>query len=337
MPADQNKNTLARQWEMLKLLPSRPPGMTARDITQHLSDKGYEVTKRTVERDLQALSGSFPLYCNDRSPPFGWYFTPGTHLDIPGFTISEALTLKLVEQYLTPLLPATMLSTLHGHFEQATRKLDALTDNPAARWTEKIRSVPPAQPLVSPVIDHSVLETLQHALLTERQVEVGYKKLRADELATYTLHPLGLLQRGPVMYLVATAFDYTDPRLYAVHRIRALTLLDAPLQRPAGFDLDAYIRQGGANFGAGETIALELRVHEDLAANLAEAPLSADMQVTRGEDGIRVKATLPDTWQLRWWLLSQAGRVEVVEPASVRAAIRQQLAEALAHYADDAP
>lgn len=332
MPADTNKNTLARQWEMLQILPSRPPGKTAREITQYLGDKGYDVTKRTVERDLQALSGSFPLCCNDRSPPFGWYFTPGTHLDIPGFTISEALTLKLVEQYLTPLLPATMLSTLRGHFEQATRKLDALTDNPAARWTEKIRSVSPAQPFVSPTLEHTVLETLQEALLADRQIEVGYKRLKADELAPLTLHPLGLLQRGPVMYLVATAFTYTDPRLYAVHRIRRAQVLEAPVQRPAGFDLDRYIQQGGANFGAGETIELQLRVHEDLAANLAEAPLAADMQVLRGENGIRVTATLPDTWQLRWWLLSQAGRVEVLGPAALREDIRGQLQAALDHY-----
>jgi predicted DNA-binding transcriptional regulator YafY len=332
MPADNNKNTLARQWEMLKILPSRPPGKTAREITQYLADKGYDVTKRTVERDLQALSGTFPLYCNDRSPPFGWYFTPGTHLDIPGFTISEALTLKLVEQYLTPLLPATMLATLHGHFEQATRKLDAMTDNPAARWTEKIRSVPPAQPFLSPVIEHDILESLQHALLTERQVEIGYRKLRAEDVVPYTLHPLGLLQRGPLMYLVATAFTYSDPRLYAVHRIRSITLREGAATRPAGFDLEAFVQGGGGNFGAGANIDLRLRVNADLAANLEEAPLSADMQVTRGDDGIVVTATLPDTWQLRWWLLSQADRVEVLAPAALREEIAQQLQNALAHY-----
>lgn len=332
MPADNNKNTLARQWEMLKFLPSRPPGRTAREITEHLAAKGYDVTKRTVERDLLALSGTFPLSCNDRSPPFGWYFTPGTHLDIPGFTISEALTLKLVEQYLTPLLPATMLATLHGHFEQATRKLDAMTDNPAARWTDKIRSVPPAQPFVSPVIEHELLEALQHALLTERQIEVGYKKLRADELASYTLHPLGLIQRGPVMYLVATAFTYTDPRLYAVHRIRSITPLNAPVDRPAGFDLEAFVQGGGGNFGGGETVALTLRVNADLAATLEEAPLEPGMTITREGERLVVQATLPDTWQLRWWLLSQADRAEVLAPATLREEIVAQHRAALANY-----
>lgn len=333
MPAENHKNSLARQWEMLKILPSRPPGKTAREITEHLAAKGYDVTKRTVERDLQALSGTFPLACNDRSPPFGWYFTPGSHLDVPGFTISEALTLKLVEQYLTPLLPATMLATLHSHFEQAARKLNAMTDNPAARWTEKIRSVPPAQPFVSPVIEHDVLETLQEALLTERQVEVGYRKLRAEELATYTLHPLGLIQRGPLMYLVATAFTYSDPRLYAVHRIRAVTLLKDKVARPAGFDLEAFVQGGGGNFGAGETVALVLRVNEDLAATLEEAPLAAGMTITRDDDGLTVAATLPDTWQLRWWLLSQAGRAEVVAPAALREEIAGLHRAALANYA----
>ena len=115
MPADENRNTLARQWEMLKMLPSRRPGITARELAERLAAEGFAVTKRTVERDLQALSGPFPICCNDHATPFGWYFAPGSSLELPGLTVAEALTLKLVEQHLSRLLPATLLTHLGGH------------------------------------------------------------------------------------------------------------------------------------------------------------------------------------------------------------------------------
>lgn len=333
MPADRNKHTLARQWDMLKLLPARGPGITARDIVARLESEGYKVSKRTVERDLQALSTIFPILCNDKSTPFGWHFAPGTRLDISALTISEALTLKLVEQYLTPLLPTTMLSSLAVHFDHAERLLDAMAEaNPTARWTEKIRSVTPSQPFVSPAVDAAVLSDLQSALLHDRQIEVSYCKPGAGAPTSLTLHPLALLQRGPVTYLVATAFTYTDVRLYALHRIKAIRPLDAPAQRPVDFDLEDYVRQGGANFGSGQQIRLRLRVHPDLANNLTEAPLTADMTLERSEDGIFAEATLPDTWQLHWWLLSQAERLEVLEPIELREGIRARLAAALAHY-----
>lgn len=334
MPAEENKNTLARQWEMLKMLPSRRPGITARELSERLQSEGFNVSKRTVERDLQSLSATFPLSCNDQSTPFGWYFAPGCHLDLPGLTLSEALTLKLVEQYLTPLLPGTMMATLGAHFEQAARKLDDMADsNPAARWTEKIRSVLPSQPLLSPTVDADILKGLQEALLRERQVEVHYRKPGARENAVYALNPLALLQRGPVTYLVATAFTYSDVRLYALHRMHALTGLDSAALRPDGFDLDAYIRQGGANFGGGTEIELRLRVDAKLAAFLAEAPLAENMRLRPDGDRHLVEATLPDTWQLRWWILSQAEQAEVLEPPSLREEIRLRLASALGNYA----
>lgn len=334
MPAEENRNTLARQWEMLKMLPSRRPGITARELAERLHHEGFDVSKRTVERDLQALSAVFPLSCNDQSAPFGWYFTPGSSLELPGLTVSEALTLKLVEQHLSRLLPATMLAGLATHFRVAGRKLDEMADvTPAARWTEKIRSVQPSQPLLTPEVDEAILAPLQEALLREQQVRVGYRKAGAGENAEYTLNPLALLQRGPVTYLMATAFTYSDVRLYAVHRIRAIERLDTPALRPDGFDLDAYIRQGGANFGAGEEIRLRLRVDARLAAHLAEAPLAEDMRMTADGDGFLVEATLPDTWQLRWWILSQAEQAEVLAPAILREHLRERLQAALAQYA----
>lgn len=334
MPAEENKNTLARQWEMLKMLPSRRPGVTARELSERLLQEGFTVTKRTVERDLQALSAIFPLSCNDQSTPWGWYFTPGCSLELPGLSLPEALTLKLVEQHLSRLLPATLMTSLSNHFAEAGRKLDGMADSaPAARWTEKIRSVQPSQPLLTPEVEEAILAPLQDALLRDRQVTVHYRKAGASENVEYTLNPLALLQRGPVTYLVATAFTYGDVRLYAVHRIRAINCLETPALRPEGFDLDTYIRQGGANFGAGAEIDLRLRVDSKLATYLAEAPLAEGMRLTADGESHLVEAQLPDTWQLRWWILSQAEQAEVLAPAQLRDYIRQRLQAALGHYA----
>lgn len=334
MPAEENRNTLARQWEMLKMLPSRRPGITARELSERLAGDGFSVTKRTVERDLQALSGIFPLCCNDQSAPFGWYFTPGSSLELPGLSVAEALTLKLVEQHLARLLPATMLTHLAGHFAQAGRKLDEMAaNNPAARWAAKIRSVSPSQPLLAPEVNEAILTTVQEGLLHDRQLRLRYRKAGASADNDYTLSPLALLQRGPVTYLVAGAPAYPEPRLFALHRIRGIEKLELPAERAPDFELDAFIREGGANFGAGEEICLRLRVDAALAAHLAEAPLSTGMVMTAEGGSALVEAVLPDTWQLRWWLLSQAEQVEVLAPAALRAHIRERLGAALARYA----
>ena len=55
--------TLPRQWKLLQRLPTRGPGKDTDVLTQLLAHDGFEVTKRTVERDLLALKRVFPLKC----------------------------------------------------------------------------------------------------------------------------------------------------------------------------------------------------------------------------------------------------------------------------------
>lgn len=144
---------MARQWEILKLLPHRPPGTTYSELTQKLHDAGYTVTKRTVERDLKILADVFPLCCNDKSSPFGWYWMPGSSADVPGMTLAEALTMQLVEGTIRPLIPASMLSALESRFSQARNKLKSLKNEIAsADWVNKTAIVLPAMSLRTPNI-----------------------------------------------------------------------------------------------------------------------------------------------------------------------------------------
>ena len=198
---------IGRLLEILKKLPARGAGISARELTEWLHDEGFEVSKRTVERDLNALAAHFQVIYNDRSMPYGWRWMEDAVADLPALTLADALSLRLVEEQLAPLLPAALLASLQPRFRQARRKLDSLAgQHPGSRWPDKVRSVAPALPLQTPQLADGVLETVQEALLFDRQLEVSYRRPGENEPLALTLHPLALVQRGPVTYLVATAF-----------------------------------------------------------------------------------------------------------------------------------
>jgi len=334
MPKADSQQALARQWEMLKLLPPRPPGITGSELTARLADLGYTVTKRTVERDLNALCRLFGFTCNDERMPFGWHWMEGASLNLPGVSLGDALSLRLVEDQLRPLLPAAVLRVLEPRMQQARDKLAELAPNNAqARWANKVRTVPASLPLLPPQVMPGVLDVLQEALLGDKQVQVHYQRAGETDLTVYVLHPLALVQRGPVSYLVATAFDYPDIRTYAMHRMRSAELLEKIAQAPAGFDLDAYIATGALQFGAGQTIRLKARVDVALAQILRETPLSEDQTLGHARnDFCALNATVQDTWQLRWWLLSHANQAVVLSPAALRADLMLRLADAAELY-----
>ncbi|MDZ5603811.1 WYL domain-containing protein [Pseudomonas sp. RP23018S] len=76
MPSNSTRHTIARQWQLLKLLPTQHPGTTSTHLHRALSEAGHSTSKRTIERDLNELSTLFPLRCNDKGTPFGWYLLP---------------------------------------------------------------------------------------------------------------------------------------------------------------------------------------------------------------------------------------------------------------------
>ena len=333
MPKKSHHQAIGRLLEILKRLPTRGPGISARELTDWLTDEGFEVSKRTVERDLSALAVHFQLVYNDKSVPYGWRWMSDAVTEFPALTVADAMSLHLVEDLLAPLLPAALLDSLRPRFRQARKKLDSLSkEHPNSRWLDKVRHVPPTLPLLPPKIVEGVLATVQEGLLTDRQLEIGYQRPGDEEAMTLRLHPLGLVQRGPVTYLVATAYTYTDVRLYAVHRITGASVQPEPAHRPDGFSLDDYIAQGALQFGDGRTIQLKARVSPWLADILTETPLTADQQLEPVGEELRLTATITDSWQLRWWILSQGQGITVLEPEALRKEIGGELRKCLANY-----
>ncbi|MBU0500539.1 MAG: WYL domain-containing protein [Gammaproteobacteria bacterium] len=261
-------------------------------------------------------------------------------MDLP-----ELLALYMMEQYLKQLLPATLFQTLRGTFSRARNTLDSFKrKNPHARWIDKVRAVPPSQPMAAPAGGNlDAYDLLMKALHDDKQVRVMYCPAHEVAPKEYILHPLGLILRPPSLYLAASAWHYPDVLLYALHRFTQVEILDDKVVAPAGFDLDRQIEQGLADFGERiDPIDIELRVSDWLFHYLKETPLAVrgmppvstqKIDEPPEADGrYRVRARVNDTWQLRWWILSQGAGVEVVSPPALRDEIAGQLKTAAAIY-----
>lgn len=144
---------MSRQWELLKLLPAHGAGKSSAALASQLSELGFQVTKRTVERDLQELLTIFPIECNQISIPYGWRWLPDSGLSLPGISLAEALSLQLVEDFLRPLLPLSLRRSLQPRFQLASGKMTGHEGNQVKTWPDKVRVIPPQ-------IDQQVLATV---------------------------------------------------------------------------------------------------------------------------------------------------------------------------------
>lgn len=336
MPRQTTRDTLLRQWELLQMLPHGGTGKSSSMLFDELKDKGFSVTKRTVERDLLQLSETFPqIECNKKGMPWGWRWAYGSSINVPGVSITEALSTELIKNTLRPLLPESILKPIEPQFTQASARLkQARRSNQIASWADKVYQVDPAMPLIPPVIDDAVLETVQAALMADQQLEVEYQSTLNDQPETRRLHPLGLVQRGPISYLIATAFQYEDVLIWALHRMSKADRLHEKRRKPKGFNLENYVKSGKLHFGSTKPLKLKANISAELARILEETPLSTDQKLSTKDNTTLVSATVADTWQLHWWICSQRSNIEILSPKSLRKQIAESLLDAAAQYTD---
>ena len=338
MPTQTSGDSIAvRHIRMLRLIPREPYKVTAKELTERLEAQSLSVDKRTVERDLHSLSKDFPLV-NDSDKgmkPFGWSWSKDAKaLSLADMTPSEALALHLGHKYLAGLMPPSVVEQLSPYFRSAEDTLKAAYGTGKSSWRLKVAIVPASQPLLPPGHNEEVERAVYEALLDDRQLDIVYQSLKKTGKRTEArIHPLGLVQRGAVTYVVVRFFDYEEARILALHRIHSARQREEEVEAPAGFTLKKFIDEGRLGFrGTGQSLALNLRVHPDIAEILAETPLSRDQEIVTHEDHAIVSATVQDNAQLQWWILGFGANAEVLAPATLRARLGTLLKEAAQHY-----
>ena len=317
------KETTLRCLTMLKMIPRAPADINVGKIAERLSDQGYIVTRRTIQRDLIKLSVPFPIYEEKKegSKANYWSWSEGSEaFDIPEMTPLAALTFTLVESFLRDVLPKTVLNYLNPHFKRARSLLDKLQSTHFGRWYEKIRILPRGQTLKPAFVLPEVLETVYEALMQEKQFKAAYRTKGANDTKEYVIHPLGMVFRHEIIYLVCTLWNYKDIKQMALHRFESAELSEELRKAPPDFNLDQYIGEEKFSYPVKDTpIKLQALFESRAAAHLFETPLSEDQTLTQKKEGkVLLNATVKNTSELHWWLLGFGDMVEVLKPKKLR-------------------
>ncbi|QIT55033.1 WYL domain-containing protein [Aquisalimonas sp. 2447] len=337
-------DSIGRQWDILCVIPHFPQSVSTLEIWQKLRDKGHSNTKRTVERDLERfLSSHFPLIKDNDGNANTWGWMRGarqTNFNIPGMGIEEALAFSLVRSFLSPVLPPSTLEALEPHFEQAKRTIEAKerTSAPITEWPNKVVMTTRGQSLAPPALNEEVVNAVYEALFLDRQLDAAYHSRRSGAVKQYVINPLGLVVRDDVIYLVCTFDDDTRIRTLPLQRMLSAQARETRASRPEDFDLEGFVNNGGMDVLVSEDpLDLRLRISNKTVAHLQETRLSENQEIDRiDDDWAELRATVPDTQQIRWWLLGLSDEVEVVAPESLRQEIAGKLQSAAALYTTNA-
>lgn len=331
-PTDNIGSKTLRLLSILSNLPRSPQFTTCTDLHAQLQQEGHDVDKRSVERDLKLLleSREFgPLIeCDDSSRPHRWSLRKDKHLMVTNLDTSMAVVWDLVDRYVARLLPPAARSKVTPLIENAQHWLKNNTPSNVDPWSRRVAFIPRGMPLYPAHVHPAVLDTVFEATLRGQQIDIEYGPQRKS----FLLHPRAIIDRGLVTYLVASCGDYTDFRLFAMHRIHKARKRDERINN-LPFNLKDYIDGGVLELPQGDMIKLKLRFYHGAGEHLKETPLAKDQLLKDNEDGtVTASAEVRDTEELFWWIQGFGANVEVLAPKSLRTRIGKALKEAAARY-----
>jgi predicted DNA-binding transcriptional regulator YafY len=292
----------------------------------------FEVSVRTIYRDIDQLSAAdVPVYA-DRGPNGGFALLDGYRTKLTGLTPAEAETL-----FLAGLPgPAAELG-LGGVLAAAQLKLTAAlperTRSSAQRVAERVHLDPIGW--FRSAEEARLLPTIAQAVWDERALDVRYKMGAGS--VTRRLKPLGLVLKAGVWYLVAQVRE--QPRTYRISQMLAATPTEERFMRPKGFNLAvawgaaarAYERGVYRDEAKLRISPAGLRRLELLGAPVARA--AAETAGSPDNAGWRpVTIPIESFEQAAADLLRLGTEVEVLEPAALRRRIAELAAALLRVY-----
>lgn len=282
--------------------------VTAAEVAREL-----EVSERTARRDLEALGmAGVPVY-STQGRGGGWRLVGGARTDLSGLTASEARALFLVAGQASATTPAVrsalrkLVRALPETFRaQAHAASSSLLVDPQ-RW-----GAPPVEHGAPPFLDE-----LQDAVIGGVQVRLGYVDGAGAE-STRTVHPWGVVAKGPWWYLVAGTG--AGQRTFRIDRVSSVEPTGEPVQRPDGFDLARSWRESADEVNR-RRMPLEARavVAPEGLGRLRMA-LGRRLDVGGGADDGRVEVVIRgyDASSLAGELAWLADCLEVTAPQAVR-------------------
>ena len=279
--------------------------LSGRELARRL-----EVSERTVHRDMEALStAGVPVFAL-RGSQGGWQLDEHWRTQVPGLSDAELSGLLLGQPQIAGgaqrAMDKLVAALPAGQRERAAAIRERLyVDTTAWRGsTENLACLP----------------VVQDAIGRDRKLLIRY--LRAGRpVQERMVDPLGLVAKGVSWYLVAG----TDRgiRTFRVSRIEQAALMEAACERPAHFDLGEYWRSSAKEFQESWpkfTVIVRLDAETVRSAQAWQVIVPIEDGLYRIEFGCENEACFV--------MLGLGPRVDVIEPASLRARVAAEHLEA---------
>lgn len=288
--------------------------------------QSLEVSKRTVERDLELLRdllGAPIVYDRRRR---GYYYSNDFTLPQIGLSAGEVTVLLIGQELLSGLAGTPWAYAAR----RVIQKLPLLLGDDVSIGMDSWAMDPAYVSFGFPRLrgDEETVSkyfaTLLEAISSCTRVTLEYYAASRNEVSTRDVDPYHLRMEQGAWYLIGFCHKRQDLRIFAIDRIRGLTVTDQRFSRSSGFSVSDYLRNAW-DLQKGKAYRVVIAFDREQARWIRERVWQDTQVLTDTPDGgMTLELEVTGLEAIQRWIMSFGGHARVLHPPELADSVRRQ-------------
>ncbi|MFP4329934.1 MAG: helix-turn-helix transcriptional regulator [Alkalispirochaetaceae bacterium] len=293
--------------------------------------QGYEVSERTIKRDVEWLrdfQGAPIAY----SAQYRGYYYEDPEFQLSDFVLSEGelFALAVGEELLSHYENTPEHRTLRRVFQKLSEMLPEKVSVADEFLSSRVTIV--SRPRT--VISERIWKTLLSAMREGLKLSIRYRSVSSG-LSERLLSPFHVLGHSGEWYVIGYDSRHQSIRVFAVSRIEEATLTDLAYEIPEDFRLEEHVDPDFGVFVHDQEREVLLRFDPSVAPYIRERQWHRNQSITALEDGsLELQFRTNQLESVQHWVLSWGSGCEVVRPEELRSRVAETLRRSLDLYGD---
>jgi len=311
---------IERQLYILTLLSSNKKGYTISEIHDNLMMVGIEVSRRTIERDIDFMSMGSLFIVEEMRFNKTFYTAKKFGIGNMIFTTFELISLHFIKELLKSYTMLDIGNTAIYLIDRIIKDLPQLNKAYIEMLTELLK-VKESYAGLERHLDEEIINIVRKGIEQSRTLLIKYHSFTGDEETERKFDPYIIEIYEGCYHLIGYCHLRESVRDLRISRIIEVKLLEGTYKRPKRF-YENYKKDRFGKLAGEENIDLMLRFSGEGARYVLEyESAKADVLIEEDDGTILFQRTTTMTPEIIKWVLSFGADVAVIKPEAVREAV----------------
>lgn len=324
---------IERQLYILSLLSENQKGYTIDELHKNLDMVGIDVSKKTVERDVDFISTGNFFVTEEKRNRNTYYSANKFGIENITFTPSELISLHFIKELLESYLALDIGSTAIHLINKIISNLPQ-PDKVYMETLKELLKVKESYIGLEKHINQEVVAAVRKGIEINKRLLIKYHSFNSDETTERKFDPYLIEIYEGCYHLIGYCHLRKSIRDLRISRILDAEILNQPFERPKNFYEDYKKGRFGKLVGE-EQIKLVLKFSGDGARYVKEyESAKADILVEERTGSLIFEKITTMTPEIIKWILGFGGDVVVLKPEKLKKKVAEEIIGMLNRYGE---